>query len=75
VPAGAAAALPAFDHYLVAPTALLHLAWIRAIRKGEPPAPSFGDGVKVQELVDAAARSSQQARWIDTSGARWPTAV
>jgi hypothetical protein len=45
---------------------------VRAIRLGEPIATSFADGVKVQELLDAVARSSQQGRWIDTSGARWP---
>jgi predicted dehydrogenase len=75
VPGGPAAALPQFDHYLVQPTALLHQTWFRAIRDREPASPSFADGVKVQELLDAAARSSNQARWIDTSGARWPTAV
>src|SRR5690606_20825232 len=64
--------LPEFDHYLVRPTALLQRSWVRAIRRGEPIATSFADGVKVQELLDAVARSSQQGRWIDTSGARWP---
>ena len=64
--------LPEFSHYLMKPTALLQRAWARAIRLGEPPPATFGDGVKVQELLDAVARSSQQGRWIDTSGARWP---
>ncbi len=61
-------------HYLVQPTALLLRAWWRAIREGAPPSPSFADGVKTQELIDGALRSSQQGRWIDTSGARWPMA-
>jgi hypothetical protein len=30
--------------------------------------------VKTQELLDGALRSSQQGRWIDVSGARWPMA-
>ena len=64
--------LPAFDHFLTQPTALLLRAWARAIRTGEPASPSFADGVKVQELLDAVVRSSAQGRWIDTSGARWP---
>lgn len=64
--------LPGFDHFLTRPTALLQRTWARAIRTGEPAAPSFADGVKVQELLDAVARSSAQGRWIDTSGARWP---
>jgi len=66
------AGLPAFDHPLVAPTALLHRAWAESIRIGRLASPSFEDGVKIQELLDAVARSSQQGRWIDTSGQRWP---
>jgi predicted dehydrogenase len=61
-------------HYLVQPTALLLRAWANAIRDNTPAAPSFADGVKTQELIDGALRSSQQGRWIDTSGARWPMA-
>jgi predicted dehydrogenase len=61
-------------HYLVQPTALLLRAWGRAIRDRTPGSPSFADGVKTQELIDGALRSSQQGRWIDTSGTRWPMA-
>ena len=61
-------------HYLVQPTALLLRAWASAIRENHPASPSFADGVKTQELIDGALRSSQQGRWIDTSGARWPMA-
>jgi predicted dehydrogenase len=63
--------LPEFDHFLTLPTALLIRDWVRAIRTGTPAAPTLADGAKVQELLDAAARSSQQGRWIDTSGTRW----
>jgi predicted dehydrogenase len=61
-------------HYLVQPTASLLRAWATAIREHRPASPSFADGVKTQELIDGALRSSQQGRWIDTSGARWPMA-
>lgn len=72
VPDGPSDGFPEFSHYLTRPTALLQRSWVRAIRLGESIATSFADGVKVQELLDAVARSSQQGRWIDTSGARWP---
>ena len=67
--------LPEFDHFLTHPTALLIRVWANAIRIGETPSPTFSDGAKVQELLDAVARSSAQGRWIDTSGARWPMGV
>ena len=63
--------LPAFDHFLTAPTVRLLKEWVRAIQTGEPASPSFADGVKVQELLDGVARSSHQGRWIDTGGRRW----
>jgi predicted dehydrogenase len=61
-------------HFLVQPTALLLRTFVNAIREHRPASPSFADGVKTQELIDGAIRSSQQGRWIDTSGARWPMA-
>jgi predicted dehydrogenase len=61
-------------HFLVQPTTLLLRAWGQAIRDGLPVSPSFADGMKTQELLDGALRSSQQGRWIDTSGVRWPKA-
>ena len=61
-------------HFLVQPTTLLLRAWGQAIREGVPASPSFADGVKTQEILDGALRSSQQGRWIDTSGVRWPKA-
>jgi len=63
--------LPDFPHFLTAPTVRLTREWVRAIRTGTTAAPSFADGVKVQEILDGVARSSQQGRWIDTSGSRW----
>lgn len=46
--------------------------WVRAIRTGEDISPSFEDGVKVREVVDAVTRSQQLSRWIDLSGKKWP---
>jgi len=64
--------LPIFAHPLTEPTILLLRAWVRAIQTGRSAAPSFADGVKIQEVLDGVVRSGQQGRWIDTSGARWP---
>ena len=63
---------PPFAHRLTLPTALFLRRWIAAIRDGVAAEPTFRDGVKTQELLDAVSRSGQQGRWIDTSGARWP---
>jgi predicted dehydrogenase len=46
--------------------------WILAIRTGAEASPSFADGAKVQEVIDAVARSQQLSRWIDLSGNKWP---
>lgn len=66
--------LPEFAHVLARPTALLATDWIHAIRTGETPPdlPTFDDGARIQEIIDGVHRSSEQGRWIDTSGARWP---
>lgn len=68
--------LPEFSHALTRPTIMLMRDWIAAIREGTMTntAPTFTDGEKVQEIIDAVTRSQQQGRWIDTSGSRWPTA-
>ena len=41
--------------------------FIDAILAGDAPAPSFLDGVKAQEPVDAALRASAEERWIGLS--------
>lgn len=46
--------------------------WVRAMRAGVDADPSFEDGAKVQEVVDAVSRSMQLSRWIDLSGNKWP---
>jgi predicted dehydrogenase len=46
--------------------------WVAALRSGQDVLPSFEDGAKVQEVVDAVSRSMQLSRWIDLSGNKWP---
>jgi predicted dehydrogenase len=46
--------------------------WVLAMRTGTDATPSFEDGAKVQEVVDAVSRSQQLSRWIDLSGNKWP---
>jgi predicted dehydrogenase len=69
--------LPEFSHSFIQPTILLMQDWMKAIRTGEwnPNAPTFADGAKVQEIMEAVSRSQTQGRWIDTSGARWSVGV
>ncbi len=40
-------------------------AWVDASLEGREMAPSFEDGVRCQEIVDAAVRSHDERRWID----------
>jgi predicted dehydrogenase len=63
-----------FDHPLVQPTILLMREWASAIRTGVAHSPSFDDGVKIQEILDAVQRSSQQGRWVDVNRSRWQIA-
>ncbi len=46
--------------------------WVLAMRTGTEATPSFDDGAKVQEVLDAVSRSQQLSRWIDLSGNKWP---
>ncbi|HEV2529443.1 MAG TPA: Gfo/Idh/MocA family oxidoreductase [Thermomicrobiales bacterium] len=69
-------ALPPETHPTMHGTYRLLRRWVEAIREGEPtPSPSFHDGAKAQEIVDGIRRSGQQARWIDTAGRRFQTAI
>jgi predicted dehydrogenase len=60
-----------FDHPLVQPTILLMRAWANSIRTGVPASPTFDDGAKVQEILDAVAKSSVQSRWVDVNRSRF----
>ncbi len=37
--------------------------WLRAVASGEPLRPDFADGVRNQEVLDAAERASRSRRW------------
>ncbi len=56
----------------VGPFTQLAYDWANGILSGEPHAPTFEDGMKVQEIVDGAVKSQELARWVDTSGKKWP---
>lgn len=51
-------------HPLIHPTVYLHRAWAESIRTGKQQSPSFEDGFKVQEVVDAVGRSVQTGRSV-----------
>lgn len=61
-------------HTLIPPFIRLARSWAEGIRTASSPSPSFADGLRVQEALDAVSRSQQQHKWVDISGARWPTA-
>ena len=56
----------------IAPFSILAGEWVLAMRTGVDANPSFDDGAKVQEALDAVTRSQQLSRWIDLSGNKWP---
>jgi predicted dehydrogenase len=56
----------------VVPFAQLAYNWAHGVLHRESRSPSFEDGMKVQEIVDGAIRSQDLARWVDTSGKKWP---
>jgi predicted dehydrogenase len=61
-------------HPLIPPTIRLLRHWLDGIHTGASPAPSFADGLRVQEVLDAVQRSQYQHKWVDVSGAKWPLA-
>ena len=52
-------------HPLIHPTVYLLRQWAAAIRTGTAQSPSFEDGYKVQEVVDAIGRSVQTGRSVE----------
>jgi len=48
-----------------------HLAgihyFLKCLEKEERPIPSFKDGLKAQEIIDAAYRSSREGKWVSLS--------
>ena len=43
-------------------------AWVDAALERREMAPSFEDGLRCQEILDAALRSADEGRWIDVAG-------
>lgn len=64
--------VPDFPDPRMRPFTLLAKEWVRSILAGNGTAPSFEDGMKVQEVLDSVNRSQDLSRWIDTSGKKWP---
>jgi predicted dehydrogenase len=62
------------SHALIPAFIRLARLWAEGILTGTSPSPSFADGLRVQEALDAVHRSQQQHKWVDVSGARWPVA-
>lgn len=62
------------SHPLIPPFIRLARLWAQGIRAGSSPSPSFADGMRAQEVLDAVPRSQAHHKWVDVSGARWPTA-
>ncbi|HRA48969.1 MAG TPA: Gfo/Idh/MocA family oxidoreductase, partial [Thermomicrobiales bacterium] len=52
-------------HPLIHPTVYLLRQWAVAIRTGTPQSPTFADGFKVQEAIDAIGRSMQTGRSVE----------
>ena len=61
-------------HPLIPPFIRLARHWLDGIAADASPSPSFADGLRVQEVLDAVHRSQLQHKWVDVSGARWPAA-
>jgi predicted dehydrogenase len=61
-------------HPLIPPTIRLLRHWLHGIESHTSPSPSFTDGFRVQEVLDAVYRSEHQQKWVDVSGAKWPLA-
>jgi predicted dehydrogenase len=44
--------------------------FLRAVAENSTPAPTLADGLKVQEVMEAAARSSAEGRWVTVAEVR-----
>jgi predicted dehydrogenase len=47
--------------------ARLAARFLDAIEQGKPAWPGLAEGYRVQQLIDAARRSHDSGRWIDTA--------
>ena len=55
-----------FSDGRIAPVSRLAARFLDAVAGGGQPSPSLQDGLRVQQLIDAARRSHAERRWIDT---------
>ena len=69
VPATNDPTLPADTSPMLAGFVRLARAFVDAIQAGQPRPPTFADGLRVQEVIGAAQKSSQDGQWA-TLGAR-----
>jgi len=44
--------------------------FLKAISEGTEPSPTLADGLKVQEIMEAAVRSSDEGRWVSVAEVR-----
>jgi predicted dehydrogenase len=63
---------PSEERRQIEPFRALAADWFAAIRAGTAFSPSFEDGARVQEVLDAVSQSQRLRRWIDLSGEKWP---
>jgi predicted dehydrogenase len=49
--------------------------FIDAVTGGKPATPDFSDGLKVQQVLDAAFKSHRERRWVDVGRREYPTRV
>ncbi|HLZ81069.1 MAG TPA: Gfo/Idh/MocA family oxidoreductase, partial [Ktedonobacteraceae bacterium] len=40
--------------------------FVRAVANGQPMAPNFADGARMQQLLDAAIESAETGCWVKT---------
>lgn len=41
--------------------------FLKAISEGRQPAPSFADGLRIQQVMESAQRAAEQGRWVSLS--------
>jgi predicted dehydrogenase len=41
--------------------------FLKAVAEDTPAAPSMADGLKIQAVMEAAARASDEGRWVDVA--------
>ncbi len=57
------------EDYLVGATEPTVRAFVEAVRSGSEPTPTFFDGLRCAQVLEAAMQSSEQRRWVTVPGA------